>query len=377
MQLRVSTLTPVLLGLVFLAGCSATQPPVLPTDQNSSAPSPSLPATPVPASTLAPTATPKPIVRAPLTGLAVDNAELISRRPLVVKLGNSEDERPQSGLAKADVVYESVTEGGITRYAAVFQSQDASTIGPVRSARLSDLQIAPEFNAVLAHVGASAPIMTMLRGGGVLDLDQFFWQSYYHRITSRVAPYNVYTSTSTLRQGAAARGFSADAPLASYTFQDTLPDQGSDQTIDFNFAPETHTSYVYNSAAHAYHQVEYGAPTADAETKAAVNITNLVIQFVPMTPTNIVEDANGIHSLDYDMSGSGKVAIFHDGQEFDGTWNRARLSDRTSFADSQGKPIALARGATWIALVAPNTPITVRTPASAPANVASTSTNLG
>src|SRR5207245_1981959 len=125
----------------------------------------------------------------------VAQREMASRRPLMVKIDNSELARPQSGLSRADVVYESVTEGGITRYAAVFQSHDVAMLGPVRSARLSDLQIAPEFGAVLAHVGASSPIMDMLRRGNVLDLDQFFWPQFFQRTKDRPAPYNVYTST--------------------------------------------------------------------------------------------------------------------------------------------------------------------------------------
>ena len=160
-------LVALLLGTFALSACSGQA--AVPLD--SIQPEPSVSATvstsasPAQAAPAAPAATPRPVVRAPLTGLPLDKPEDLSRRPLLVKLGNSEAERPQAGLAQADVVYESVTEGGITRYAAVFQSHEVANLGPVRSARLSDLQIAPEFKAVLAHVGASNPIMSLLRGG--------------------------------------------------------------------------------------------------------------------------------------------------------------------------------------------------------------------
>ncbi|HEX6511663.1 MAG TPA: DUF3048 domain-containing protein, partial [Chloroflexota bacterium] len=243
--------------------------------------------TPVPAPT--PTATPKPEPRSPLTGLPASQADM-ARRPLLVKIGNSEAERPQSGLSLADVVYESVTEGGITRYAAVFQSQETGTIGPVRSARLSDLQIAPEFDAVLAHVGASSPVMDLLHANSLLDLDQFFNLQYYHRTTDRVAPYNVYTSTASLRAGALAHGFAPTAEVAPYVFEDTAHDGVSAGSIDFDFAKQTHVRYVYDVAQHDYHQMEYDAATIDAATRKPVNIKNLVVQLTPVQTTDIVED---------------------------------------------------------------------------------------
>ncbi len=301
-----------------------------------------------------------PAPSSPLTGLPLDSAEAAARRPLVVKIGNSGAERPQAGLAQADVVYESVTEGGITRYAAVFQSQEAANIGPVRSARLSDLQIAPEFGGVLAHVGASSPIMQLLRTGKVLDLDQFGFLQYYHRTADRVAPYNVYTSTASLRAGAAARGFSATYDVPAYAFEEETPPEGPARVIDFSFAPETPVRYDYDGAQHAYHQVEYGAPTADAATARPVPITNLVLQFAPVKVTDIIEDGNGSRSLEYDLVGSGKALVFHDGSEIDGVWKRPGIGDRTAFLDADGKPIPFARGSVWIAVVKPDTAVTVR-----------------
>jgi hypothetical protein len=254
---------------LLLAGCgsqASSVPSSAPASVEPSAPATAAPppatATPAPTDTPAPTATPLPALHSPLTGLPVASDADLTRRPLVVKIGNSGAERPQSGLSQADVVYESVTEGGITRYAAVFQSQQPATIGPIRSARLSDLQIAPEYNGVLAHVGASSPIMAMLRTGKVLDLDQFFFQQYYHRTTDRVPPYNVYTSAATLRAGAIDRGFKPSiAELAPYSFEFSAPPEGAATAVDFDFAPETHAEYTYDAAEHAYHQVEYDVLT--------------------------------------------------------------------------------------------------------------------
>jgi len=367
MRSRVSVWLGSLLAATLLAACGSqtTAPPSTGSAAASPAVTTASPAvdtpTPAPTNTPVPTAVPQPSVRSPLTGLPVASLDDITRLPLLVKLGNSGAERPQSGLSQADVVYESVTEGGITRYAALFQSREATTIGPVRSARLSDLQIAPEFGAVLAHVGASSPIMAMLRNGSVLDLDQFFYQQYYHRTKDRVPPYNVYTGTATLRTGAKDRGYPGTvAQLAPYSFETAPPDGGSASTVDFDFAPETHAQYVYDATQHAYHQIEYRQPTADAATGQPVPISNLIVQFAPVRTTTIVEDKNGSHSLDYSLTGSGKALLFHDGVEAQGRWVRKSLASRTSFEDAAGKPLALAAGSVWIALVSPETAVTVR-----------------
>ena len=345
----------------LLAACGGQAAVPASSSPSAAQPVPSDTATPQPSSTPLPTSTPVRAVRSPLTDLPVASPADLSRRPILVKIGNSGAERPQSGLSKADVVYESVTEGGITRYAALFQSHEATTIGPVRSARLSDLQIAPEWGAVLAHVGASSPIMAMLRSGKVLDLDQFFYQQYYHRTTNRVAPYNVYTSIATLLTGAKDRGFSLTvSPLPAYTFAPVAPDGGSASTVDVDFAPETHAQYVYDASQHAYHQIEYGAPTTDATTGQPVPIANLVVQFAPVQATNIIEDANGSHSLDYNLVGSGKALVFRGGEEVQASWSRTSLTSRTTFSDAAGKPIAFDPGSMWIALVRPDTPVTVR-----------------
>jgi len=290
----------------------------------------------------------------------VSSPDDITRRPLLVKLGNSEVERPQAGLALADVVYESVTEGGITRYAAVFQAHEVANLGPVRSARLSDLQIAPEFSAVLVHVGASNPIMNMLRAGKVLDLDQFTYQQYYHRTRDRVAPYNVYTSTKDLRTGAGDLGFSPKASLTAYVFDDRPPAGTPAAAVEFDFAPETHVQYVFDASRHAYWQMEYGVPTTDATTGQPVPIGNLIVQFAPVQTTDIVEDRNGTHSLEYDLVGSGRGLLFRDGLQVEATWRRPSLNERTSFVDGAGRPIPFARGSVWIAVVKPDTVVAVR-----------------
>ena len=166
-----------LLSIVILAliigACSSPPPtlsipPTLPPGVTGAAPQTLLPTepptpaettTPLPATaTQSPTATPVPTedaVPCPFTGLSVSRPVLESRRPILAQIGNSNPERPQFGLAQADLVFETIAEGGITRFSAIYLCQDAVDIAGVRSGRLIDLQLVPMFDAIFVHVGAS------------------------------------------------------------------------------------------------------------------------------------------------------------------------------------------------------------------------------
>src|SRR6266545_3597761 len=156
-----------------------------------------------------PTAAAKPAIW-PLRGTTAPNADAVRRRPLVVKIANDSAARPQSGIAQADVVMEIVVEGGITRYALIFQSQDPDRVGPVRSARQSDLNYLPMLKAVVAHVGASQEVTRLVRdaakSGAFIDIDEFEHADAFERITQRPAPYNAYTSGKKVRDAAGTAG---------------------------------------------------------------------------------------------------------------------------------------------------------------------------
>src|SRR5438067_5094504 len=113
----------------------------------------------------------------PLRGTPAPNADAIRARPIVVKVAADPAARPQSGLADADLIIEIPVEGGLTRYAVVFQSKDPQKVGPVRSARQSDLNYLSSLHAIVAHVGASEEVTRLVRdaakNGGFVDVDEF------------------------------------------------------------------------------------------------------------------------------------------------------------------------------------------------------------
>lgn len=287
----------------------------------------------------------------PLRGTDAPSGDAGKRRPIVVRVPNDPSARPQSGLADADVVLEMLVEGGITRYAVVFHSRDAQTVGPIRSARLSDLHYLPMLRGILAHVGASGPVLDRIRqaaaSGQFVDLDQFQHADAYDRVGSRAAPQNVYTSTQRLRDAAKD---TAKVDVPALEFDAATPAGGrATPSLALPYAGAQRVEYRFENAG--YTRIQDGKPTMDDGAKKEVRPDNVVIIKTEITEVkNIVEDELGSFSLDIRSTGTGPVVILRDGQRFDGTWSREG-TDMYRFKDAAGKALKLKPGLTWIHVV--------------------------
>lgn len=287
----------------------------------------------------------------PLRGTEASSADGIKRRPIVVRVPNDPTARPQSGLADADVVFEMLVEGGITRYAVVFQSRDAQSVGPIRSARLSDLHYLPMLRGILAHVGASGPVLDRIKqssqGGAFIDLDQFQHADAYDRVSSRAAPQNVYTSTQRIRDAAKD---TAKVDVPALEFDAAAPSGGkAAASLALPYVGAQRIEYRYENAG--YTRIQDGKPTTDDAAKKEVRPDNVVVIKTDITEVKgIVEDELGSFSLDIRSTGTGPVVILRDGQRLDGTWSREG-TDLYRFKDASGKPIKLKPGLSWIHVV--------------------------
>ncbi len=290
----------------------------------------------------------------PLRGTDAPNANAIKRRPVVVRVPNDPSARPQSGLTDADVVFEMLVEGGITRYAVVFHSRDAQSVGPVRSARLSDLHYMPMLRGILAHVGASGPVLDRIRqaaqGGTFIDLDQFQHADAYDRVTTRAAPQNVYTSTQRIREAAKD---TATVDVPPLEFDAAAPSGG--KALASLVLPYTGAQRVeYRWDGRSYERIQDGKATTEGGSQTAVRPDNVVVIKTDITEVRtIIEDELGSFSLDIRSTGSGAAVILRDGQRLDGTWSREG-TDMYRFKDPAGKPIKLKPGLTWIHVVPPD-----------------------
>ncbi|MCL2332218.1 MAG: DUF3048 domain-containing protein [Actinomycetia bacterium] len=290
---------------------------------------------------------PKPVW--PLTGLPADENAPLDRYPLSVKIENLRSVRPQSGLNSADIVYETEVEGGITRFNCLFDSQIPDEVGPVRSARLSDLWVVPQYQALLFYSGANGQVKSGLQERGLTKMDVDAASSLYHRVKGKRAPHNLFLSLSKAYDKAKAIGVATSGegmrpgPVFGALASDETTSSGV--SIDIPFSPLSRAAWTWDSASGHYLRSTDGAVHTDALTGAQVWADNVVIMWATYTQQGKV-DAAGNVTYDVTLGGSGKAAVFRGGLRIDGTWS-ATASEPPTFSDAAGKPIPLTPGRTW------------------------------
>ncbi|MEW5706984.1 MAG: DUF3048 domain-containing protein [Actinomycetota bacterium] len=272
------------------------------------------------------------------------------RRPIAIMIENHPDARPQSGLSQACIVYETVAEGGITRFMAIFLHNDANPVGPVRSAREYYVDLAKQYNAIYVHCGGPSYIYGVIKGLNVSNIDEFSNSDAFWRIRERRAPHNLFTSTGNLRSKAAEKGYRTDVFFQKPNFKDDSPIEMRpvSASIDINFSkPAFAVHYDYDRQGNLYKRSMAGKPHIDATNGQQIAAKNVIIQYVPIS--NIANDPKGRMRLS--LIGSGDAIVFQDGKAISATWMRPTLDDLTRYYDSTGAEIKLNRGQTWIELV--------------------------
>ncbi|MBI5127532.1 DUF3048 domain-containing protein [Candidatus Roizmanbacteria bacterium] len=300
------------------------------------------------------------------------------RRPLGVMIENHTEARPQSGLSSADVVFEAVAEGGITRFLALFYCQDASYIGPVRSARIYFIRLLEGFgnNPLYAHVGgANTPgpadalgYIKELGWSSFNDLNQFsvpfpyFWRDY-ERLPNRATEHTVYSSTTKLWQYAKDKrelsnvdedGLAWDKNFSFWKFKDDaeLEERGKTAKIDFGFwdnlASDFNVVWAYDKANNSYKRENGGTPHIDKATGKPLTAKNIVIMFAKESPAN--DGYEGGHIL-YRVVGNGDALIFHDGKVIKGTWSKEEEEDQLKFFDNEDEEVSIVRGQVFVEIL--------------------------
>ena len=302
-----------------------------------------------------------------LTGEFFSQEEAASwkdERPLGVMVNNHVDARPQSGLIYADLVYEMVAEGGITRFLAFYLSKTPEKIGPVRSTREYYLVLVKELSdAMIMHIGYSPQALVAIDTWPVRSLFRGGCESY-PGCTWRDNPRNVAYEHTAFVNGVVLRdlgkdlGWEGKGDIRVYSFKDnsdkySLKPSVSQISIDFWSKGDYSSVFKYNLEKNTYLKFTgYDSngqpiPHKDQETNEQIEIKNLIVQFV--TETAIEGDEKG--RLDYQLVGSGKSLVFIDGKVIDGTWSKASRDERTLFYDSDGKEMEFNRGKFWISIV--------------------------
>lgn len=306
-------------------------------------------------------------VTADLTGVQYPETEAgswVNERPFGVMVNNHVDARPQSGLIYADLVYEIVAEGGITRFLAFFLTNTPEKIGPVRSTREYYLVLVKELSdAMIMHIGYSPQALVAIDTWPVRSLFRGGCESYpgcEWRDNPRNVAYEhtAYVNGVKLRELGVDLGWEGKGDIRTYTFKDS-PDKYSSSpsaskiSIDFWNKGDYSSVFEYNPQNNTYLKFTgYDAsdnpiPHKDQETGQQIEVKNLIVQYA--TELSIAGDEKG--RLDYQLVGSGKAVVFIDGKSIDATWSKASRDERTLFYDTNGQEIEFNRGKFWIAIV--------------------------
>ncbi len=386
---RINSATPVVQPTALPATLTPTNPPP-PTEAPSPTPEPPT-ATPEP--TLEPTAPPEPTAApAPLpggalgpapvreagvsilTGLRPADPAVLDRRPLAIKVTNDTDAQPkQAGLNKADVVVESRVEYSETRITAIFQSNDVPRVGPIRSARLIDVELPVIFDAILAFSGGVEPVRQLLYNSDFGDhiLEQARnGSSFYRDMSVGGLSWNtLYANTGTLWNTSTQRGWNiVPNPSAAWAFLEGVPAGGAPASrIDLPY-PRFRVGWSYNAATGRWLRTTGGQPHIDQGDGQQLSAANVVVLGANHAITLIVENgterqiSNGVCincSIEIQLWGEGPLNVLRDGQVFEGKWVRAGRHEPFRMVDAQGRDIPLKPGNSWWQVVPLEMKVTV------------------
>ncbi len=297
--------------------------------------------------------------RWPLTGLDAPSVADTEMRVVSIKIENSPAARPQTNLQLADVVYESITEGGITRFNAIFHSHNADKIGPVRSARLSDLYIVPQYHALFVFSGASSTVNARVNKSGIENLSEDAGIAYpFFRSNDRPRPHNLYLVLDKVREEAKKRKMATTKSVKGFAFSRTAVESTTTITqVSIPFSQANKVLWTYDSATKTYLRTNDGKKHTDAATGKQLSARNVVVMWAKHNVAS--HDKVGSTTYEIVLTGSGKVSVFSNGQRYDGTW-QTDGSAPPSFKASDGTAIKLAPGNTWFQVVQPSVNITMK-----------------
>ena len=344
MRMRTSALAVGLVSLLAAAGCSGGGGG----NKNAASTSPS--------STAVSEGAVKDGPLAPLTGLVDQSGATASRPSIAVKVDNAPEARPQSGLDVADIVYEEVVEGGVTRFIAVFHSQAPPVAGPVRSVRPMDPGVLSAYHGLVAYSGGIPAFVALLRKAPVQDVDVDVATDAYTWDKSRAAPHNEYVSPEKLWPKA--KGANAQPPKAMFVYRaagEAFGDADAHHVV-IPYSPRQTSVYDWDTASGTWKRTSNGTPHTTA-SGAQIAPHNVVVQFVSLHNLDYV-DQSGTKVVESTVIGSGDAWILSAGRMTKGHWSKDSASAPTRFTDGSGNPVKLTPGRTWVHFAPVGTPVT-------------------
>ncbi|GER68010.1 putative lipoprotein YerB [Weizmannia acidilactici] len=283
----------------------------------------------------------------PLTGLKTSSKP--DRRAVAVMVNNHPLARTQSGLCSADIVYEALAEGNITRFVAIFESDMPSNIGPIRSARPYFIKLAKGYNALYIAHGYSPGAKKLLDSGYVDELNGMQYDgTLFYRSSARKAPHNSYITYKNILKGAKEKGYvmdNAPSPLPFMTEKEVKNISGISAgkiSIRYSNQSNLNAEYRYDAEKQRYTRYSGGVQTVDANNNQPVLIDNLFI----VAAKHKLIDSYG--RRDIDLTSGGKAYLIQKGKLQEVEWEN---DNGRILPYKDGEPIKLVPGKTWINIV--------------------------
>ncbi|TMR24601.1 DUF3048 domain-containing protein [Nonomuraea turkmeniaca] len=294
------------------------------------------------AATVAPSEEPAEASAHPFTGKPYDELKPV----LAVKIENTAAGKPQMGLKSADIVYVEQVEAGLTRLMAIFSSKLPAKVGPVRSARISDLHIAPMFGKpAFSYSGAQSLMLPLIAEASLYDVGDTRNPGAYFRQPGRFAPYNLFANTKPLL---------AKAPKASkakdigFTFGDAPAEGGVDKKAYTVKWPAARFTFAWSEQRKLWMIWQDGKKDMAAEG-GQLGAPTIVIQYTK-TERSQFHDKNDSYTPLVHTTGKGTAIVLRDGKAFKARWERESEKDGTTFTTESGEPMNFAPGQVWVAL---------------------------
>lgn len=322
-----------LLALVMLAGLSVSS--------NAGASNDSSTSTTTASGSTSTTVPNKPVYVAPLSGVPDPRGLTRHHSAITIKIDNTYAARPQFGINEADVVYEEIVEGGITRLAAIFDSQLPTVVGPIRSVRRTDREIVSPIRGVFACSGGAQYALQSIATAPVKFLDESTSGGAMFRDAKRYPPHNLLGNAAALLK--LAKGTKPPRGIFSYRERGVQAPGAKVKSFTVGFAAGYQTSYTWDQATLSWNRFIFGAP-------------DLVASGAQLSPRNVIvmnvnyKGGVGVIGAEAQLTGSGPVEIFTDGRVERGTWTRSSMTQPTLYKNN-GRTIELTPGQTWVELL--------------------------
>ena len=286
----------------------------------------------------------------PLNG-AEPNKDEVDRPAVAIKVENAQEAYPLSGLDGAELVYEELVEGGVTRFMAMYHCNDSNKIGPVRSARSVDPGIMVPVTKILTFSGANGPVRDVLDKAGIFLVEEGEAEGVFTRVErpGLGSEHTLYANSARARTFGAKK-YEDPPPDTVFKFGDLEGDTKRAKTIDISFSDLTNIRYEYSGGGYKRFQ-----PTEQAfeiEESGQLEVENVLIEEHVVNNSKTIKDVNGNPSTEIaDETGSGRAVLFRDGQAIEGKWLRESLDDLVRFETAAGNEMVFSEGNVWIHLL--------------------------